>query len=93
MRAQVLAAGQLHVPLGGPTRRADALQPGARAEVQPAPEHAVGPVPADSGLPPLQDFGIFLYIRDGAPDLALQFAGIVRDTNFALDAPQSRTVQ
>ena len=51
------------------------------------------PVPAESGLPPLPDFGIFLYIRDGAPDLALQFAGIVRDTNFALDAPQSRTVQ
>ena len=48
MRAQVLAAGQLHVPLGGPTRRADAVQPGARAEVQPAPEHAVGSVHEDA---------------------------------------------
>ena len=51
------------------------------------------PVPADSGLPPLPDFGIFLYIRDGAPDLALQLAGIVRDTNFARDPVKTRAVQ
>ena len=41
------------------------------------------PVPAAAGLPPLPDFGIFLYIRDGAPDLALQLAGIIRDVDFA----------
>lgn len=51
------------------------------------------PVPANSGLPPLPDFGIFLYVRDGAPDLALQFAGIVRDTNFAPETRKSNTVQ
>ena len=51
------------------------------------------PVPASSGLPPLPDFGIFLYIRDGAPDLALQFAGIVRDTNFAPETRKPRAVQ
>ncbi len=51
------------------------------------------PVPADSDLPPLPDFGIFLYIRDGAPDLALQLAGIVRDTNFARDQVKTRAVQ
>lgn len=51
------------------------------------------PVPADSGLPPLPDFGIFLYIREGAPDLALQFAGIVRDTNFAPDTRKPRAIQ
>ena len=51
------------------------------------------PVPADSGLPPLPDFGIFLYIRDGAPDLALQLAGIVRDTNFARAPLKTRAVQ
>ena len=39
-------------------------------------------VPADSGLPSLPDFGIFLYVHDDAPDLALQLAGIVRDTAF-----------
>ena len=51
------------------------------------------PVPADSGLPPLPDFGIFLYIREGAPDLALQFAGIVRDTNFAPETRKPRAIQ
>ena len=51
------------------------------------------PVPADSGLPPLQDFGIFLYIREGAPDLALQFAGIVRDTNFAPETRKPHAIQ
>ena len=51
------------------------------------------PVPANSGLPPLPDFGIFLYIRDGAPDLALQLAGIVRDSNFVADVRKPRTIQ
>ncbi len=51
------------------------------------------PVPEDSGLPPLPDFGIFLYIREGAPDLALQFAGIVRDTNFAPETRKPRAIQ
>lgn len=51
------------------------------------------PVPADSGLPPLPDFGIFLYIREGAPEIALQFAGIVRDTNFAPDTRKPRAIQ
>ena len=51
------------------------------------------PVPANSGLPQLPDFGIFLYIRDGAPDLALQFAGIVRDTNFTPETRKPRAVQ
>ena len=51
------------------------------------------PVPANSGLPPLPDFGIFLYIRDGASDLALQFAGIVRDTSFTPQTRQPPAVQ
>ena len=51
------------------------------------------PVPAGAGLPPLPDFGIFLYIRDGAPDLALQLAGIVRDMNFAPDVRTPRLAQ
>ena len=51
------------------------------------------PVPADSGLPPLPDFGIFLYIREGAPEIALQFAGIVRDTNFAPETRKPRAIQ
>ena len=51
------------------------------------------PVPEDSGLPPLPDFGIFLYVRDDAPDLALQLAGIVRDTTFTNEAPSQRAAQ
>lgn len=32
-----------------------------------------------AGLP---DFGIFLYVREGASPLALQLAGIIRDVDF-----------
>ena len=39
-------------------------------------------VPAGAGLPALPDFGIFLYVRDGASPLALQLAGIIRDVDF-----------
>jgi DNA-binding transcriptional LysR family regulator len=51
------------------------------------------PLPAESGLPPLPDFGIFLYVRDGAPDLALQLAGIIRDTIFATAPSVDRAAQ
>ena len=51
------------------------------------------PVPPGSGLPPLPGLGIFLYIRDGAPDLALQLAGIVRDTNLAPETRRPRAVR
>lgn len=51
------------------------------------------PLPAESGLPPLPDFGIFLYVRDGAPDLALQLAGIIRDTIFATAPSVDRASQ
>ena len=36
-------------------------------------------VPADAGLPSLPDFGVFLYVHDDAPELAIQMAGFVRD--------------
>ena len=36
-------------------------------------------VPAAAGLGALPDFGMFLHVRDGAPDLAMQMAGFVRD--------------
>ena len=36
-------------------------------------------VPADAGLPSLPDFGVFLYVHDDAPELAMQMAGFVRD--------------
>ena len=36
-------------------------------------------VPAAADLPALPDFGVFLHVRAGAPDLALQMAGFVRD--------------
>ena len=39
-------------------------------------------VPAGAGLPALPDFGIFLYVREGASPLALQLAGIIRDVDF-----------
>ena len=35
-----------------------------------------GRAAAIAGLP---DFGVFLHVRDGAPDLALQMAGFERD--------------
>ena len=44
-------------------------------------------VPDSAGLPPLPDFGVFLYVRDNASPLALQLAGIIRDVDFA---PKSR---
>ena len=39
-------------------------------------------VPAEGGLPPLPDFGVFLYVREDASPLALQLAGIIRDVDF-----------
>ena len=39
-------------------------------------------VPAEGGLPPLPDFGVFLYVRENASPLALQMAGIIRDVDF-----------
>lgn len=39
-------------------------------------------VPAAGGLPPLPDFGVFLYVRENASPLALQMAGIIRDVDF-----------
>lgn len=39
-------------------------------------------IPAEARLPPLADFGVFLYVREGASPLALQLAGIIRDVNF-----------
>jgi len=51
------------------------------------------PVSAEAGLPPLPDLGIFLYVRDGAPDLALQLAGIIRDTIVATAPSVDRAAQ
>ena len=45
-------------------------------------------VPDDGGMPVLPDFGVFLYVRDNAPELALQLAGFVRD-EYELMAPPS----
>ena len=39
--------------------------------------------PDSAGLPPLPDFGVFLYVSDRASPLALQLAGIIRDVDFA----------
>ena len=39
-------------------------------------------VAAEGGLPPLPDFGVFLYVRENASPLALQMAGIIRDVDF-----------
>ena len=39
-------------------------------------------VPVEGGLPPLPDFGVFLYAREDASPLALQLAGIIRDVDF-----------
>ena len=38
--------------------------------------------PAEGGLPPLPNFGVFLYMRKNASPLALQLAGIIRDVDF-----------
>ena len=43
-------------------------------------------VPAEGGLPPLPDFGVFLYVRENASPLALQLAGIIRDVDFDPEA-------
>ena len=43
-------------------------------------------VPVGDGLPPLPDFGVFLYVREDASPLALQLAGIIRDVDFDLSA-------
>ena len=40
-------------------------------------------VPDEARLPPLPDFGVFLYVSDRASPLALQLAGIIRDVDFA----------
>ena len=45
-------------------------------------------VPADNGMPILPDFGVFLYVRDNAAELALQLAGFVRN-EYELMAPPS----
>ena len=45
-------------------------------------------MPADGGMPMLPDFGVFLYVRDNAPELALQLAEFVRD-KYELMAPPS----
>jgi len=39
-------------------------------------------VPAEGGLPALQDFGVFFYVREDASPLALQLAGIIRELDF-----------
>ena len=39
-------------------------------------------VPVEGGLPPLPDFGVFLYVREDASPLALQLVGIIRDIDF-----------
>ena len=39
-------------------------------------------VPVEGGLPPLPDFGVFLYVREDASPLALQLAGIIRGVDF-----------
>jgi DNA-binding transcriptional LysR family regulator len=44
-------------------------------------------VPDSASLPPLPDFGVFLYVSERASPLALQLAGIIRDVDFA---PKSR---
>ena len=39
-------------------------------------------MPVEGGLPPLPDFGVFLYVREDGSALALQLAGIIRDVDF-----------
>ena len=41
-------------------------------------------VPVEDGLPPLPDFGLFLYVREDASPLALQLAGVITDVDFDL---------
>ena len=43
--------------------------------------------PTAAGLPTLPDFGVFLHVRDGQPDLALQMTGFVRG-EYDVIAPQ-----
>lgn len=48
-------------------------------------------VPDSARLPPLPDFGVFLYVSERASPLALQLAGIIRDVDFAPKTrPRSR---
>ena len=47
-------------------------------------------VPDSAGLPPLPDFGVFLYVSERASPLALQLAGIIRDVDFA-PKPRARS--
>ena len=48
-------------------------------------------VPDSADLPPLPDFGVFLYINARASPLALQLAGIIRDVDSApKPRPRSR---
>ena len=47
-------------------------------------------VPDSAGLPPLPDFGVFLYVNERASPLALQLAGIIRDVDFA-PKPRARS--
>ena len=41
-------------------------------------------VPAVAGQPALPDFGVFMNVRDGAPNLALQMTGFVWDEYDAM---------
>ena len=43
-------------------------------------------VPAEGRLPPLPDFGVFLYVREDASPLALKLAGIIRYVDFGPSA-------
>ena len=43
-----------------------------------------------ASLPALPDFGVFLHVRDGAPNLALEMAGFLRD-EYDVMAPQFLT--
>ena len=43
-------------------------------------------VPVEGGLPPVPNFGVFLYVREDASPLALKLAGIIRDVDFGPSA-------
>ena len=48
-------------------------------------------VPDLAGLPPLPNFGVFLYVNERALPLALQLAGIISEVDFApKPRPRSR---
>jgi len=49
-------------------------------------------VPSHAGLPSLPDFGVFMYIREDAPELALQLAGFIRDEYYMLGPQKLKAV-